>query len=502
MKKYILLLVSFLFVLFVQAQTAADALRFSNFDVSGSARTIGVGGALGALGADFSVISTNPAGLARFRSSEFIISPSIYASSTRSLLDNGDLPENKEAKSKFNLSSLGFIKSSRPQGNSKWTTANLSIGMNQIANFNQTFFYNGTTEGSYNDRFLELAYDEFGSPISPDNLDQFEAGLAFSTGAIYDPDDNYENGIQWVNDFQLTRDVAVYKEQLVNTRGAINELNLALAGNYNERIMIGASVGLPFVNFNEEKTYIEEDRTGEVDAFIESTFRENLRVSGIGINLKLGLIVRASQMIHLGAAVHTPTSYNLTDNFTTDLNYVFDDGNGARSFSDESPSGTFDYKLKSPWRYIGSLGVIIKKTGFLTAEVEYVDYSKSAFNFTANSSDPSDAAYQDEVNAEIGEDFTSSLNLKLGGEYAYEMFRFRAGYGIYGTPYADDIVINNAISLGVGLRKERFYTDLAFRRLLIDEGYVPYTLSDPTKQQLVNNAINNDRIVLTLGFKF
>ena len=158
--------------------------------------------------------------------------------------------------------------------------------------------------------------------------------------------------------------------------------------------------------------------------------------------------------------------------------------------------------LKSPWRYIGSAGVIIKKLGFLTAEVEYVDYSKSAFNFTVNSSDPGDAEYQDEVNQEINDDFTSALNVKLGGEYAYEMFRFRAGYGIYGTPYASDTAVNHAISFGLGLRKERFYTDLAFRRFMIDEGYIPYTMSDESKQQLVNNSINNDRIVLTFGFKF
>ena len=486
----------------MQAQTAADALRFSSFDVSGTARTIGVGGGIGALGADFSVVSTNPAGLALYRSSEFIISPSVYSSSTRSLLDNGGTPENKESKNKFNLSSIGYINSTRPAGGSKWTTANISIGMNQVANFNQTFYYNGTTEGSYNDRFLELAYDENGNPISPDNLDQFEAGLAFSSGAIYDPDGNYDNGIQWVNDFQLTRDVEVYKEQLVNTKGAINELNFSLAGNYNERIMIGASVGLPFVNFKEEKTYIEEDRDDEIPDFVESTFKENLTVSGLGINFKMGLIYRASQMLRLGAAVHTPTKYNLTDNFTTEFNYIFDVGNGPESFTSESPDGTFDYKLKSPWRYIGSAGVIINKKGFLTAEVEYVDYSGAAFNFTANSSDPGDAAYQDEVNDEISQNFSSAINLKFGGEYAYQMFRFRAGYGIYGTPYADDTVINNAFSLGLGLRKDNFYMDLAFRRLMIDEGYVPFTLSNPEKQQLVNNSINNDRIALTFGFKF
>ncbi|MFT5762638.1 MAG: long-subunit fatty acid transport protein [Saprospiraceae bacterium] len=501
MKRYFLFLPFFIVTFFAQGQTASDALRFSNFDVSGTARTIGVGGGLGALGADFSVVSTNPAGLAMFRTSEFIFSPSVYSSTTRSLLEDGNTAENKESKSRFNFSSIGYVNSTSPGHGSKWKTANISLGINQIANFNQTFFYSGTSEGSYSDRFLELAFDESGNPLTPDNLDQFEAGLAYETGAIYDPND--ENGIlEWANDFQWTRDLEVYKEQLVNTRGAINELNFSFAGNYNERLMIGASVGLPFVNFKEEKIYIEEDPDDEIPIFVASTFKENLSISGIGVNFKLGLIFRVNQTLRLGAAVHTPTAYNLTDNFSTELNYIFDVGNEPESFTGESPEGTFDYKLKSPWRYIGSAGVIIRKLGFLTAEIEYVDYSGAVFNLTANSSDPGDAAYQDEINQEISEDFTSALNFKLGGEYAYEMFRFRAGYGIYGTPYAEGKVVNHAISFGLGFRKERFYMDLAFRRLMIDEGYIPYTMSDMAKQQLVNNSINNDRIALTFGFKF
>ncbi len=504
MKSYLLLAACIFSALLLQAQTTADALRFSSFDVSGTARTIGVGGGLGALGADFSVVSTNPAGLARFRTSEFTISPSIYSAKTGSVLENSGSGETKKSKNKFNLSNIGYVTSAKPsRTRSKWSTVNISIGMNQLANFNRSFSYSGVTEGSYADRFVELAYDDNANPILPDNLDQFEAGLAYSTGAIFDTDFDASNGIQqWTNDFQLTRDVEVYKEQTVNTKGAINELSFALAGNYAEKLMIGAAVGLPFVNFTEEKTYEENDPNDEIPVFEASTFTEELTTSGIGVNFKLGLIYRFSQMLHLGAAVHSPTGYNLTDNFSNSLNYIFDVGYGPESFTEESPAGTFDYKLKSPWRYIGSAGVIIQKKGFITMEVEYLDYAGANFNLTANSSDPGDAAYEDELNDNIADQFDSALNIKIGGEYAYNMYRFRAGYGIYGTPYAEDTVVNNAFSLGLGYRKDKFYLDLAFRRLLIDEGYIPYRLSDSSNEQLVSNSIKNDRVVLTFGFKF
>ncbi len=485
----------------LHGQTPADALRYSSFDVSGTARTIGVGGGLGALGADFSVVSTNPAGLAMYRSSEFVVSPSIHTATSTSILEGGGTGENKETKNKFSFSNIGYVSSSKPSSRgSKWKTSNIAVGLNQIANFNRTFFYSGNTEGSYADRFVELAYDEFGSPIPVESLDQFEAGLAYSTGAIFDG--STEPGDQWINDFQDVRDQTVYKEQLVKTTGAINELSFSFAGNYNERLMVGASVGLPFVNFTEEKIYLEEDPDDEIGTFVKTEFREDLNTSGIGVNFKLGLIYRLNQMIRVGGAVHSPTSYTLTDNFSTELNYIFDIGQGAESFTDESPDGVFEYKMKTPWRYIGSAGVLIDKKGFLTAEVEYLNYGGASVNLTENSSDPGDAAYQDEVNDEITQSFTSAINIKIGGEYAYNKFRFRAGYGIYGTPYADDEVVNNSFSLGLGLRQERIYVDLAFRRLIADEGYVPYRLADPSNNQLVSNSINNDRVVLTFGFKF
>jgi len=93
----------------VQAQVPADALRFSTLDVLGTARTIGIGGGIGALGADFSVISTNPAGLAAFRRSEFTVTPSFSLNSTEATLDNSNsatVQKNKVAFTFHNGTSL------------------------------------------------------------------------------------------------------------------------------------------------------------------------------------------------------------------------------------------------------------------------------------------------------------------------------------------------------------------------------------------------------------
>lgn len=503
MKKLFLIVLTLAGVANLTGQTAADALRYSLTDVVGTARTVGIGGGIGALGADFSVLSTNPAGLASYRISEFVFTPSFYIANTTSTLEGEGISAFEENKNRFGLNNIGVVMTSTPRS-SRWKTFNVGIGLNQIANFNQRFFYEGKTKGSYADRFLDLAYDSFGNGLAPEELDGFESGLAYATGALYDGDFDNTNGIYlWTNDFQLDRNTEVLKEQSVKTSGSINELVFSFAGNLENKLMFGATIGVPFLSFKEEKIYSESDPNDEVPAFNSLEFKEELTTSGIGINVKFGLIYRLNQMIRLGAAVHTPTALSLTDNFTTEMTYGFNDVDGvSRSFSEDSPEGTFDYKLKTPWRYIGSAGVIIRKYGFLSAEVEWVDHTASNFNLTVNSNNSADRAYEEEVNTDIENSFASALNIRLGGEYAYKKFRFRAGYGISGTPYAEDDITNNSYSLGLGIRERSFFIDLAYRRNSSDEGYLPFQTEDPTKQPLVNNSIDKDRILLTLGFKF
>jgi len=48
------------------AQTAYDAVRYAGDELNGTARFVGMGGAMGALGADISTIGTNPAGIGLF----------------------------------------------------------------------------------------------------------------------------------------------------------------------------------------------------------------------------------------------------------------------------------------------------------------------------------------------------------------------------------------------------------------------------------------------------
>ena len=59
------------------AQGEMDAYKMSQTDLNGTARYLGMSGAFGALGGDISSMSTNPAGLGIYRSSEVVTTVSL-----------------------------------------------------------------------------------------------------------------------------------------------------------------------------------------------------------------------------------------------------------------------------------------------------------------------------------------------------------------------------------------------------------------------------------------
>ena len=499
--KNILTIVFSVFALSVFAQNASEALRYSFIEVGGTARTVSLGGAIGALGADFSVLSTNPAGLAAYRSSEFTLTPTLELTSANAQLSNSDGRDSSITQTKFNFNNLGLVIAKQPRG--KMKTLNFGIGFNRLANFNQVFAYSGKNKGSYVNRWVELATDENRNPIPPDGLDDFEAGLAYEVGAIFDPfDDGYQ---EWSSDF--AGDPEVKKEQRVRTKGSLNELVIGLAGNFQEKLLFGGTIGVSMLRYSERKTYTERDeglgKDGDIPAFIDLRFVEDLETTGIGINLKLGVIYRITQAFRLGVALHTPTFYSMEDAFFTELEYTFSGANGQPVTTERnSPDGTFGYGLKTPLRVLTSAGFIIKKKGFITAEVEWVDYAASKYNLTRNRNTEVDRIYEREVNQNIEDQFQSAVNVRLGGEYALNNYRFRLGTGFQGTPYADGSILSNYFTGGLGYRGESFYIDLAYRLSQLEEGYVPYLMESASNQLLVNNRFTSHKIMMTMGFRF
>ena len=471
----------------MSAQTVGDALRYSSYEIGGTARSVGTGSSLGALGADFTITSTNPAGVGMFRRSEFVITPTVAITSIKTqLLNDASGPVSSESNANFNLNNLGVVIATQPH-NPNWSTLNFAIGFNRLANFNQTYSFEGQSMGSIVDRFQELANSR--------GLDDFEAGVAFDAGAIYDFNDNgFFN-----SDFELAPEAIIARNQRVESKGSINELVLSFGANYKEKLAIGLTIGVPFVSFTEEKFYFESDPgtgdDGNVPFFDDLEWTERLNTTGTGINLKLGLIYRINQMVRVGAAFHTPSSISLEDNFSTEMVYRFTEDGIPQTGNGVSPDGNFSYKLKTPWRTIGSVGFIIKKSGFISAEIEYLNYGSNKFRFNDF---PEDADF---VNEEIAAALKSAVHFRVGGEMAMDAFRFRAGVGVNPSPVVDESKTNLSFSAGVGYRKKNFFADLGYRRSDKEETYLPY-LATEFPEQMVNKKTGTNKILLTAGFKF
>src|SRR4051812_5471706 len=124
-----------------KAQTDADALRYSQSSITGTARYTSMAGAFGALGGDLSAVATNPAGLGIYRSSEFTFTPSLYWNQTTSnFLGN----ESTESRYNFNIPNLGFVFNRQVRdASSGWKSWSIGITLNRINSFQSNTYYEG-----------------------------------------------------------------------------------------------------------------------------------------------------------------------------------------------------------------------------------------------------------------------------------------------------------------------------------------------------------------------
>jgi len=466
------------------AQDFRDALRFSTFETVGSARAIGVNGTMGALGADFSSAFGNPAGLAWYRKGEFSLSTGFQRANSKSTLLSGQGNATlSEKKGNLHLGNIGFVAVSDPKG-PDWRSLNFAFGVTRLQNFHGRTYYEGDSRGSIVDRFKELANSSSG-------LDDFEAGLAYDAAAIYD----LNNDQFYESDFELAPNALLRRKQTIETTGAATEMTFAAGANFKDVLMVGASIGLPLLNFTEEKNYDEEDINTAVPFFDNLQYVESVISAGIGINAKLGFIFRPVQMIRIGASLHTPTVFRLEDNYYSQFTYNYTESGQARTGDARSPDASFNYRLTTPWRITGQAAFIAGKLGFISAEAEYLNYSKAQFRFR-------DFPVDEEVaNNGIGVQLASVLNVRVGAEAAFDKFRFRAGAGIHPAPMLNSEAVNFSFSGGAGIRANNFFLDLGYRFLAVQQNFTPY-LTAQAPQQEVSSKTGKGLAVLGLGFRF
>lgn len=463
-----------------QAQNEKDALRYSYISPIGTARYTAIGGAFGALGADFTVLHTNPGGIGMYRKAEFTLTPSVVGVNTNSSF-NGSSTD--DSKLNFNFSNIGFVatKARETETTHGWLAGSFGIGYTRTNSFHERQLIEGVnTTSSLADIFVSQANGTNYQEVY--DAHPFDAGLAWETFLIDTLPGSEDAYTSVINKYGQTQRLEK------TTRGSMGEIALSFGGNYSNRLYVGASIGFPNIKYDEQSRYTEKDENDSLPNFKSFEYTQNLVTRGNGYNFKVGLIYRATDWVRFGAAVHTPTYFQMTDTWDSDMNAsVYGTTHGA-----SSPDGAFDYELVTPFRAIGSVGFIFGKIGLLSADYEHVNYStarlrSSFYSFSAE-------------NNTVKNSFSSVGNLRIGTEWRYETFSFRGGCQLMGNPYKPGINTANPIySGGIGFRDRGFSVDLAYMlRKTSGEVY----LYDAAYVNAASVKSNESTVLVTFGFRY
>ncbi|MEL6847117.1 MAG: hypothetical protein AAFP92_01310 [Bacteroidota bacterium] len=520
-----LVLISFSFPL--QAQTELDAFRHAQYGSFGTARALGMGGAYSAVGADISSATLNPAGLGVYRSSSLVFSPSLtLVNTTTSFLDG----EERANSTDFRMPSWGMV-FHNPQYYDDGRTLQeverglksfvFSFGHNQLENYRRNIAVEGyNTESSISDAFAWRANQAAAPWFQLDGNSR--AGLAFNTFVI-DTLLGFDNQY-----FPAVNGGDIQQRIELEESGRRNEWFISLAGNWSDFIYIGGTVGIQSVNYEQTFRFREDDINNVHQGLqpnpafaLESPmnqirFEDNFSTTGTGINGKFGVIIRPFDQLRLGASVQSPTFFTLVDQFSSNLaqNYSITLANGSEGTEEsvsETTPGQYRYSLRTPYKVtIGGM-YLLGKTGFLTADVDFTDYSSSRLS-------ASDYGF-DVENDNVRAQFQQVVSVRVGGEFRSGIFRLRLGAAVFGDPLteegrrylsAEDFTTVNEISgertilsAGIGIRQPNYFLDVSFINQRQTDKFNPYT-AGTTDIFLPTAVINTQKNALTatVGFNF
>lgn len=488
MKKLLILLAVLPFFSDMAAQNEFDALRYSNLDFYGDARFNAMGGSFGALGANMSAISVNPGGIGVYKSSDFSFTPAFDYNYTESEY-KGNLTT--DGKLNFHFANIGLVGTWKGGGN--WENFNFGLGYNRTSNYNSSISVNGNTDSSALSTYtnqLNANGGTFESDIS--NLYPFTSNLAYQTYLV---NPLITDSTQYNHVFSNSNNMQQYTTY--ETKGGSGEMYFAMGGNYNDKLYIGASLGIPTVRYVYDKHYTETaDESDTMTVAKTFSVHDYVKTSGAGVNFKLGLIYKVVDWFRIGTAFHTPTVYSLHDEYETTISAEMKDG---ATFEERSPFGSFNYTVTTPYRFVTSGSIIMGNHGVLNVDYEIVDYSTARLKEDTYGGGAG-ASFTAE-NQNIRNNFVLTQNLRVGTEWRLDPFRLRAGYRYQGNPLNQRFGNNygaSIYSVGLGIKEDDYYFDMAYA-LKTQENQVD-VIAD--QSEFANTQLKDHYLTFTLGFRF
>lgn len=470
-----------------RSQNEEDALRYSQTSPFGTARYTAMGGAFGALGGDFSALSINPAGIGIYRRSATSISLGLIDQSTSSIYEQNTV---SDGTLQLNIPHIGIVSASKPS-DQNWTRFSFGVGYNQLRNFNETFTASGEAiNTSLTEVFVLQAQGIPGEELS--SAYPFGAGLAWESYLI-DPADttdayNYTSAIP---------SGKVTQTNTVERKGRMGETVLALGGSYQDRLYVGISFGFPVIRFEQTNRYSESDVDPDLD-IQDYTVVQDLYTSGNGINVKVGGIYRVTDFLRVGASWHSPSFISLNDTYETSIVSRFKDG---ETYSASSPYGSFKYGLRTPSRYTASAAYIFGKLGLISADYEFVDYSKAKLRTSNSILNNGDFTQENGV---INDLYRGTHNIRIGLEIRVaDFWRIRAGTGLSQSPFVNgaSTFTSNVLTYsgGIGYRGKSFYVEAGYS---LQQGDKDWYFYDPQRVDAVALKSSQAQGVITVGLTY
>jgi len=517
MKKYLLLL----FILpctKIFAQIPEDAIHYSWLPHNGTARNMAIGGVMGSLGGDITALFVNPAGLGFYKTKELVFTPGILLNNNKANFRGSSTKEKKNA---FNFGPSGVILGWGESVKGQTTRSSaISFAINQVANFNNVIHYKGLNNfSSFSEQFAE-EFAKSGYSID-EVLDSNSPFPYTSAPALYTylVDTVRVNGVLQVKgapEYILDAGQALQQEMLRTNSGGIYEVAFGFAHNSKDKWLVGATIGVPIINYQSNSTFKETDTSNNSNNFKSFEYNDNHKTAGFGLNAKIGVIYRPQEYIRLGLAIHTPNFMKLTDTRTVSLTSNLESPTGmpetfsvtSSTFTNNQP-GESKYSQGSSWKALLSASYVFrevenvkKQKGFISADVEFVNHKYSRFSSDNDKPTEGEKAYYKALTRVVKDIYKGAFNFRVGGELKFNTIMGRLGFAYYSKPYKDALLKAGRMLLsgGLGYRNKGFFFDLAYVHNITKDVNFPYLLEDRANT-FASLKQQQGSISATFGFK-
>lgn len=565
MKKIILASAALVLALSAGAQDMYYAKMLSQNNYYGTARSMGLGNAVTAVGGDLGMIGVNPAGSAVATYGQFVITPGVSISAVNTGYSPYGTQDgylyNRDRTNKFSLPNLGasiVIDNDRDYG-LKTTTFSFTVNStNNFLRYSSGFGQNSRTSMLGN--FAYAAYGYLDSELNNSNSvnwDLFASYGANQFGA-------YADGPEYAGSNQALDPTSTYpylpgeinQNSVTSTWGAKTDMIMNIGLNFSDRVFLGFNIGIPTLRYNREDVFTESavrpddfeiifENAGVKDAvnYVSSSNRYVLMTNADGIYAKVGIIALPTENLRIGAAFQTPTVLTISENWMYSADTYF--SNSRYNGSARSPQGDYNYRLRTPYEFNVGAAYTIGGRALVSLDYELTDYS--VMKYSDLDYDGFGVDYFSTTNSINNKFCGVSHSLRIGAEYRInELLSVRGGYGMmtdperswedsYGNVITPENYLNSAglpvsyslgnpkyrkatlhsLSLGAGYASYgSFFADLALRLNMYPEvSFSPYYYADyevfDAKGNVLNTASPAQSIknnlwdaVLTFGWRF